>query len=73
MGDKLITIEIETSQGSIYAFPDIGLVAANNILKGALSHGETLQLLNVSHAFFQIPWRIVNVIRVEGEERWRRA
>jgi hypothetical protein len=70
---KLVTLEFETSLKAVYKFPDIDEEELGSFLQGKFSVGEKLHLVNVSSAYLELPWRIVDVVRVDGVERWRRG
>jgi hypothetical protein len=71
----LITVEIETTLGAKYVFPDMERAALERMLpkmgEPKLVH-EQLTIVNASIALLSLPFRIVKVVRVEGEEWWKR-
>jgi hypothetical protein len=68
---RLVSIEFETTLGAVYSFPDMDLDELESFLRNfTVDHDVTL--VNVSRACLVVPSRIVHVIRVGGEERWRR-
>lgn len=68
---RLVKIEFETTLGETYVFPDMDIDELEQMLK-TFSSEANVTLVNVSRACLVIPPRIVAVIRVNGEERWRR-
>lgn len=68
---QLVSIELETILGSVYVFPDVDLEEVETMLKH-FHDSASVTLVNVSKACLVLPPRIVNVIRVAGEERWKR-
>ena len=68
---RLVTIEFETLLGAVYVFPDMDLDELESLLTHfTLDHSVTL--VNASRSCLVIPPRIVKMIRIGGEERWRR-
>ncbi len=68
-------IEIETKRGEIYRIPSMPVTSMEDLLGhlerfGRISFSE-LTLVTQDKACLVIPWRIVGVIRVDGEEKWR--
>jgi len=68
---QLVSIELETILGSVYVFPDVDLEEVETMLKH-FHDSASVTLVNVSKVCLVLPPRIVNVIRVAGEERWKR-
>lgn len=67
----LVIIEIDTTQGSRYVFPDmpwdvLSVLVQNDTLLGF----SQLSLVNQSGAALVIPTRIIRTIRVNGEVKW---
>lgn len=69
--DKLVTLELETTLKAVYVFPDMPATAIEAFVAG-FGHERTVTLVNVSMACLILPARIVNVLRVDGIERWHR-
>lgn len=68
---RLTVIEFETILGAIYSFPDVDLDELEHMLLH-FTNESNVTLVNVSRACLVIPPRIVKLIRIGGEERWRR-
>lgn len=72
---KLVTVQIQTFEGSLYEFPDMDEAVLINLLTDrAMSDYRVmgkLSLVNISHAIVLIPFHIIQVVFIEGVEKWR--
>lgn len=68
----LILVEVLTTDGSIYKFPDM----AQSILDHAASRpsdgNSSLLLVNASGATLTVPWRIVEKVWTHEKILWKR-
>lgn len=72
---KFQVVEIETKGGAIYRIPSMPETSVGDLIGhlerfGRISFSE-LTLVTQDKACLVIPWRIVGVLRVDGEEKWR--
>lgn len=67
----LVAVEIETTLGALYVFPDM----PRSVLEASFRSGKwdegQLTLVNVSGAALVMPNRIVKELRYEGQVHWR--
>lgn len=69
---KLVSIELETTLGAKYAFPDVELDIAQQLLRQWPPAEGKVVLVNASGAFLSLPFRIVAILNVDGVLHWRR-
>lgn len=70
--EALTEVELETTLGAVYRLPDIYESSIVDVLEQLRGHKDWLSISNVSRACLIVPVRIVSIVRVGGEERWRR-
>lgn len=66
----LITLEIYTTMGSLYSFPDVERSDALERAIRGVEHAkgsDALVLVNASDAVLTLPMRVVDRVRVAGE------
>jgi len=71
----LISVEIETINGSIYTFPDMGLEVLRGVLppSGRIpTEMPSLCLVNIHASALAVPYLVIKEIRVEKETLWQR-
>jgi hypothetical protein len=69
----LVTVQIDTFFLDRYQMPDVPLVTIEAFLeehKGRKFPTSSFTLVNFHKAVLVIPTRLINSIRVDGEERW---
>jgi len=67
----LVTVTIETTLGARYEFPDMSRRIVEGLITDELALLGNLTLVNVSQAVLVIPLRIVKVLAINGEVKWR--
>jgi hypothetical protein len=70
----LVEVEVETTQGSKYVFPDMSLENMKKVLpsSGRIPESVTfLMFYNYSGSVLSIPFRIVKEVRVGGTILWK--
>lgn len=71
---ELVEVSLTTSLGAKYMFPDMPKHVVETLLtENAFLQFGHLSLVNQSMASLILPTRILEVIVVNGEERWRRG
>ena len=73
MTSSLAVVEVSTTEGSVYRFPDVSFDAASCVKAGPSESSTTLLLVNASGATLTLPWRIVEKIWVQGKILWKKA
>lgn len=68
---RLVSVEFETTLGSVYSFPDMDLNEMESLVS-RFTFENNVTLVNLSQACLVLPARVVKSIRIEGVEKWSR-
>lgn len=67
---RLVDLIIETKLGKTYTFPDVEDTIVAQVLRNVERH-PNITIVNQSNACLVLPTRIVQVLKVDGAEKWR--
>jgi len=67
----LVAVSIETVLGARYEFPDVSRRVVEDVITNELALVGNLTLVNVSHAALVLPVRIIKILAINGEVKWR--
>lgn len=68
----LVDLTFETSLGAKYIFPDMEKRDVDELV-AMMPRPKDIVLVNASGACLTVPSRIITLLFVDGEERWRRS
>lgn len=67
----LVRVTIRTLLGACYEFPDMDRKEIDKLFKDDVARFGNLTLVNISEAVLVVPLRIISVLLVNDEEKWR--
>lgn len=72
MSRKYVKVEIASTLGAGYVFPDMPYNQLKLFLASMAGESDTLVLTNLSGATMTVPKRIIDSLKVDGKVVWRR-